>query len=315
MIATISLNSCIDRTLEAENFSVGSHCRARLVSESPAGKGMNVARILGTLRVPTRIYGFVGQDTAASFAKCLTEDNVENRLQILPQRTRVNTTIIDPATRTDTHLRETGATISHADVAQLTERLTRELVEGDWACFCGSLPPGLEPRDFADMLQHLATHGIRIAVDTSGPALKHAMRSGCHLMKPNREELASLVAPEKIGRDAMVRAARKAMLASGSHNLVILASDGAEGAYLVDRDRAWRGRTVSGVRVRSTVGAGDALLAGYLWGVARQDMPEERLRKALAIAGASLSCAQAGRLPTPLPDIRVDVLALKCRTL
>ena len=106
--------------------------------------------------------------------------------------------------------------VSGTALTQLTKRLANELGKADWACFCGSLPPGLAPRDFASMLQTLSARGIQVAVDTSGPSLTQALCSGCKLAKPNLEELASIIAPETVSTSGMAAAARKALALAGN---------------------------------------------------------------------------------------------------
>ncbi|BDH55252.1 hypothetical protein MTP03_01910 [Tsukamurella sp. PLM1] len=184
-----------------------------------------------------------------------------------------------------------------------------------WLALCGSLPPGLPDDWYARLAARLAG-GPRIAVDTSGAALAGAAVPGVSLLKPNGEELAELAGVDgsdfetraEAGDLAPVRAAAESLhRATGATVLVTL---GAAGALLVTPDGAWHA-VPPRVTVRSTVGAGDSALAGYLIAHERGASAPERL--ALAVAyGAAAAALPGTQAPRPeelaVADVRVTAL-------
>jgi 1-phosphofructokinase family hexose kinase len=308
MLAIVSLNSCIDRTLEADGFQVGQHCQARLVSERPAGKGVNVARILGQLKVACSLYGFVGAEAAGRFQECLAGLPVAYRLQARPCRTRVNTTIIDPRAGTETHVRELGETVSAAEFQAFVRSLRTDMTLGDWVIFCGSLPPGVSADAFGGLVRDLVTLPARVAVDAAGAPLAAAVRSGCHLVKPNREEFADLVGGDAVAVRGIPAAARLLRQRESLTALTCLVSDGANGAFALEAHGEWQAQAAESPAVKNTVGAGDALLAGFLWGLSLGEPTPSCLERAVRVASASLACLQAGEVdPTGLrARVRVE---------
>lgn len=283
MIAAVSLNSCLDRTLRAEDFAPGRHCRAELLSLLPAGKGVNVALMLARLGERAELFGFTGRDSVADFAARAEKFGVKNRLRAVTARTRMNTTLIGAGA--DIHLREGGEPVEPSRFGELLAELQAATMPGTWVAFCGSLPPGLSPEAFASGVGELAAAGRRVAVDCAGAALRLALEAGAALAKPNREEFAWLCGANSVEFDL---AASAAAYCRGRENLRLLVSDGERGACLADAAGYVRARLSEPLRPYSTVGAGDALLAGFLSGETRGMPAPEALTLALRAAGAWL---------------------------
>jgi len=309
-IACVSLNSCIDRTLSAPEFEAGRHCQASFLQEKPAGKGVNLARLLAALEIPVTLFGFVGEDAAARFAELLEAAGVENRLQAVPVRTRVNTTLVVPGRGRETHVRERGEAIPAYALPLLEEEMQRTLQAGDWALFAGSIPPGVDAAAFGDLVGRLAANGIRVAADTSGPALRAAVAAGCSLIKPNESELAELTGTAVRTADDIREAARQVRQPPARADLAVLASAGADGAYLFAPEGDWHAWPAGRLPVRPTVGARAALLAGFLAARFAGQPPEPALRRAIQVASASVGCLQAGELDAGQMSVDVRSLAL-----
>ncbi len=298
MIITVTLNPAMDRTLEAPGFRVGQHARARLVALAPAGKGINVARGLARLGSAARACGFVGRAEQETYARSLGEDGVRCDLCPVEGTTRTNTTILDPARHTTTHLREQGFAVSAEDIARLRSRLVGVIAEGRRegceapVAFSGSMPQGIGADEFAALLRDCRGAGAGIVLDTSGDAVRAAVESGCvHTLKVNLAELG-----ECLGRPVgKAEASGRAGELLGKVDTVLLTL-GAEGAYAILRDPGARGLSplsVSGVcrlaekELRSVLGCGDAFLAGWLHAGQTTDDVRQALRWAVAAGAAS----------------------------
>jgi 1-phosphofructokinase len=183
---------------------------------------------------------------------------------------------------------------SNDDPATSQGSASDDVVDGpraSWAVLCGSLPPGVPDGVYAGLIKLFAAHGLRVAVDTSGEALVTAVAAGPDLVKPNREELAAAVGRPLSTLSDVVEAAEELRERGAG---AVLASLGADGAVLVDRDGA-RFCRADPVEPRSTVGAGDAMLAGFL---AAGASGEDALIEAVAWGRAAVSLP-GSQMPGP----------------
>ena len=291
MIVTVTLNPAIDKALEVPEFRVGSHAKATLKGQLPAGKGNNIARGLARLGSAVVACGFIGGDEEDLFQQSLGREGADIRFTPVGGPTRTNTTIIDPVNHTDTHLREEGFTATTSDCQRLRTDLN-EVIEragaGAFVVFGGSLPPGINTAEFVDVIEAVSGES-RVMVDTSRGALRAAMKGGrVEAVKPNLEELG-----ECLGRPVDSEFAPDAARELLDRVETVLLTAGAEGAYAVSKKN-----TVGAVcklppeEVRNTVGCGDAFLAGWLHGSEVSESVEEALRWGVATGAASARCEE-----------------------
>ncbi len=314
MIVTLTVNPSLDRTIMlAGALHPGEVQLALSAREDAGGKGINVARAIAA----------AGAETVAVLPLAL-DDPFEAALRAAGVRAlpvpvhghaRANITITDPLGVT-TKLNLPGAPLGSADAAAVIAAVVDASAGARWLVLSGSLPPGVGDGFYADVIRAVRdAHGTdapRVAVDTSGPALRAAVEHATpDLIKPNDEELAELAGVTLDGTadlaDSVVAIARRFVPSRVGAALVTL---GAEGAVLVSGDGAWRG-VPPRVTVSSTVGAGDSSLAGYLLADSAGAAPAERLRLSIryGAAAASLPGTQAP-VPSDLPADDVTVVAL-----
>jgi 1-phosphofructokinase len=291
MIVTVTLNTTVDRVLEVPDFRIGVHARAQVKQLQPSGKGVNVARGLARLGAEALAAGFVGRDQAQTYVDSLAEDGVESALCTVDGRTRMNTTILDPIGHTTTHLREPGFEVGPADLARLRRVLQERLAGLDrpTASFSGSVPPGMTPDDFADLLLACHEAGARLIVDANGPPLEAAVATGAvDTLKPNLLELG-----ESLGREVPIEGAPVAAAELLGRVRTVLLTLGADGAWLVREGLAIGARCcLRDAEVCNVVGCGDAFLVGWLKAEQSGAGPAEALRWAVA-AGAACALTEA----------------------
>jgi len=315
MIVTLTPNPSLDRTMAlAAPLVRGEVQRAESAVDDPGGKGVNVARVITSAGRPAVAVLPAHHDDPVLHA--LRERGVLHRAVPVPHAVRANVTVTEPD-GTTTKLNVPGDKLSADVVEALTDVLLREAPGARWIVLCGSLPPGVPTGWYAELTALLSSHGCRVALDTSGEPLLTALAPGRsaypHLVKPNTEELAESLGldPEPLAADpvATARAARTLHERGVAEVLVTL---GGAGAVLVTADAAWHA-TAPRITARSTVGAGDSALAGYL--LAEIDTAEPVARLARAVGYGSAAAALPGsELPTPhqvLPTgIAVTTLSL-----
>lgn len=261
MIVTLTLNPSVDRTVEVETLARGEVMRALGVRVDPGGKGINVSRALAAHGIPTRAVVTIGGAEGEHLVTLLRDTGIEIVRVPIQGAIRSNITVVEPD-GTTTKFNEPGAELNGAELNAVFEAVERAIASADWLVLSGSLPPGAPVGAYADLVRAVAGTGTRVAVDTSGPALEAALAAGPTLVKPNRDELAEVTGVRLVTIADVVEAASRLRDRGAG---VVLASLGADGAVLVDEDGAIHGQTPL-VSPLSSVGAGDAMLAGYLAG-------------------------------------------------
>jgi 1-phosphofructokinase len=300
-LVAVALNPAIDRTLRVPHLQLGGHLVGRLVAVQPAGKAVNVARLLGSLGRPCVLTGFVGEGDGSRFERSFVGSPVTVSLLEVAGRTRENITLVDPDRGVETHIRDAGFPVTPAHVARLTDRLAALARPGVTVVFSGSMPPGMLAEMFAALLAFCRDKGARVAVDSSGHGLD-AVRStaGLWLVKPNRDELAELTG-RTVASDADLLAAAASLRERVGTLLVSL---GADGAILFHPAGAWRAHPhAEPAAVLKTVGSGDALVAGYLHADAAGRDPADCLRLAVACGTAATRQLSAGQLSREDVDV------------
>ena len=315
MIITLTPNPSIDRTVAFDGLRRGEVNRATSHRIDPGGKGVNVSRALTAQGVPTVAVLPEGGPEGHLMAELLDEAGVPRQGVPIREPVRLNVTAVEPD-GTTTKLNEPGPHLDEGEARALLEAATACAVsagpEPAWIVVCGSLPPGA-PDDLAARVVRAARGaGARAAVDSSGAPLRHAVPAGPDLIKPNRVELEELVGAELTTLGEVVDAAGD--LVSGGVGTVAV-SLGRDGAVLVDATGPTHAvATVE--RPRSTVGAGDCLLAGVLHDLSIGRAPGDALRTGV-LWGAAAVALPGSRVPAPadLDGITVTVTTTPDRSL
>ncbi|GLB63212.1 1-phosphofructokinase [Dietzia sp. NCCP-2495] len=284
MIVTLTMNPSIDRTATLPApLQVGGVNRIAEMDDSPGGKGINVARVVAAGGTPTRAV-FPAEPEDQFVAMCVAT-GVSTAVVSTGGAVRVNLTVVD-SDGTTTKINAPGPELGAAASDRARDTVVHLAREADWVVLCGSLPRGVPDHFYADLVAGLRGAGARVAVDTSdAPLAALAARfpdAAPDLIKPNGEELGQLAGTDgaelerraAAGDLAPVVEAARALCAGGLG--AALVTLGGAGAVLVDDDEAWFAGSPQ-VRVRSTVGAGDSSLAGYLLAESRGLPPADRL--------------------------------------
>ncbi|MFP5347822.1 MAG: 1-phosphofructokinase family hexose kinase [Actinomycetes bacterium] len=315
MIVTLTANPSLDRTVELGSpLERGAVLRAVGVTTDPGGKGVNVARAV-TAAGRLALAVLPGQHDDP-LLRALRDHRIPHRAVPVPGLVRTNLTLTEPD-GTTTKINQPGAALDAHVCGQLREALLAEAAAARWVVLAGSLPPGVPASWYAELVVALRPLGCRVAVDTSEEPLV-ALRATWpeavpDLLKPNAVELAQLTGadPDQLEEAAARLDPAPAVDAAG--DLVrrgvgaVLVTLGAAGAVLVTADEAWFA-TPPPVTPRSTVGAGDSSLAGYVLAESDGASPAERLRRAVAY-GAAAASLPGSALPTP-DQTRPDAVSI-----
>ncbi|MBA8736847.1 1-phosphofructokinase [Chromobacterium violaceum] len=311
-IHTVTPNPALDQTVTLDALRTGAVNLARAAHVNAGGKGVNVASCLADWGLPVHAHGLLGRDNSSPFEQLFAAKRIDDRMLRVAGACRVNIKLADLETGDTTDINLPGPETGEAELQALASGLAH-LGAGDLAVLAGSLPPGL-PRDaLARLCAQLKRQGAWVLVDSSGSPLAAALANPPEALpdcvKPNREELAQWAGRPLPGLDDVVRCAR-GLQRMGVGRVVV--SLGEQGALLVDADAALLA-SLPPQRPLSTVGAGDALVAG-LAAARRQGLnAADSLRLAVAFAAAKLQ--RVGPHLPPEQQIRELAAAVSLQTL
>lgn len=259
MILTVTPNPSLDRTYEVPSLDRGEVIRATGERMDPGGKGVNVSRAVAAAGQRTVAVLPLGGAPGALVADLLDTQGIEVAPVPVAGATRSNIALAE-ADGVLTKINAPGPELTAAERELLLDTVRRQSRDADWIACCGSLPRGLSPSWYAELVARAHAAGVRIALDTSGPALLRALPERPDVVKPNAGELSQAVGRPLTTVGDAVKAAEELR---GLGARAVLASLGADGQLLVSEDGTWFG-AARVAAVRSNVGAGDASLAGFL---------------------------------------------------
>lgn len=299
-IVTVTPNPAIDHVLVAEQFRIGAHQVARRIGRFPAGKGVNVSRVLAALGTRSVATGFVGRNELGLFERFLERagrGRVVTQLLSVHGRTRDNITVTDPVLDTETHIRDQGFTVQRADACRLVRKAAM-LAGPETVTVCsGSMPVGFTPGDLRTLVHVSTDAGARVVVDTSASGLTALRAEPIWLLKVNAEELSRFAGRPAGDRRETLDAARSVLRGQGGAVERVIVTRGPEGADLVSPNEEIHGGVfVHPGRIASTVGCGDALLAGVLHAYDRELPWAECLRWGVATATANAVTREPGSI-------------------
>jgi 1-phosphofructokinase family hexose kinase len=295
-VVTVTANPALDQTVWVPGFRAGEVNRVVREETSPGGKGVNVAAFLASFGLETTATGFLGRANAGLFEEFLEARGISNCFVPVAGVTRTGVKIVDDAGAT-TDVNFPGFAVTDHDLLALERIVTGLAAVSRWVVLAGSLPRDAPVGTYRRLVEAVHGAGGLVALDASGPALREAIPAGPDLVKPNRaelEELAGRTLPDR----AALREAAEELARYGVGTAVV--SLGAQGALFL-RDGEAVFATPPPVRVASTVGAGDAMVAGTVLGTLRG----LTLRGVAALATAC-SAVAISRVGPQLDPVEVD---------
>jgi 1-phosphofructokinase/tagatose 6-phosphate kinase len=310
MIITVTLNAAIDKTLAVPNFALGRRHRAVEQASMAGGKGVNVARTLKTLGQPVIATGVAGGSTGTRIIEGLTADAVLNDFVRIREESRTSTAVVDPTSGEQTEINERGPAVSEAELDLFVDKLLY-LAKGAAMCvFSGSLPRGVDAGLYARLVDEVGRLGVTTVLDAEGDPLKLATRAEPTVVSPNEPEAEELVGHE-FGDESDRVAALRSIVELGAREAVMTMSSGCLALVGEEPDRHLRRVVVETLEPVSSVGSGDAFLAGYVAARYGGDTPEECLRFATACGAESTQHFGAGvvdpkEVERMLAEVRIE---------
>lgn len=290
MITTVTLNPAIDKIVEINNMKLGEVHRVSNQVVSLGGKSINVARILQGFECPTKAICFAGKDNFDQVKSHAHDDQIHLVPHMVDGQTRTNVKIVEPDMdyRT-TDINEAGFNISHDQLKEMTALIEEHAKESDYMVFSGSLPGGV-PADYYRQLAIKLKTVTKVIIDADGEILRLGIEGSPFMIKPNIDELKSAYNRELESNESIAGLCRDIIKEHGLS--YILVSMGGDGSILVGENILLRAEVLP-VKVVSTVGAGDSMLAGMIFGLTKHMDSDQAscLETALSYGVASSSIA------------------------
>lgn len=292
-IATITINPAIDQTVTIADFSAGRVNRVQDFRSDAGGKGVNVAAFLADYGLPVTATGFLGRENAHIFERFFRQKKITDRFVRIAGSTRTGIKIIDEVKQQTTDINFPGQTPTFADIQSLLEIIDELTGDCRWFVIAGSIPAGTSPDIYRKMVDAIRQKGGRVALDASGEGFRQAVDAVPTLVKPNIDELQEFCGQSLNTQPEVIGAARR-LLDLGLQTVVV--SMGAEGALFIEKNEVIRAVPPQ-VHVKSTVGAGDAMLSGMVAGNI-----ENRSLKACARLATAFSVIAVTNIGAGLPS-------------
>ena len=284
MIYTVTLNPAIDKTVVIENFLAGAVNRVLSVREDAGGKGINVSKCLKNLGQESVAVMILAGRTGKQLDTMLKKMKI-HMLRIHAQgENRTNLKIIDPVKGSNTDINEPGPHIDAQLLAQMKKKMEHSVGKGDIVVLSGSLPKDTSAELYADWTRSFRKLGASVYLDADGVPMEKGMAAIPYMIKPNDAELARLLGKDSLTLEEMIAEGIR-LRDTGIREVVI--SLGGDGALFISNDGVFRAKGLD-VPVKSTVGAGDSMVAAMAFSHARNLSREEKIRLAVAMGAASV---------------------------
>lgn len=285
MIITVTMNPAIDKTVEIEQFVCRGLNRIRKVEYDAGGKGINVSKTIHELGGCSIATGFLAGNNGQIIANVLKEKGITSDFVWVSGETRTNTKVVEDDGSL-TELNEPGPVIQDRDMQELKNKLVAYANPDTMFIFAGSIPAGISKDIYGELIRLVKEKGANILLDADGDAFRKSVEAGPDIIKPNQVELAEYFGmPEGTTTSELVKAAESLKI-KGVKNIVV--SMGQEGALFLMEDVMMQCPALS-VKVHSTVGAGDAMVAALAYAWERKLSKEETVRLCMATSAGAVT--------------------------
>lgn len=282
MIYTLTLNPSIDYFLEVDSFNEGNLNIAQDSSLKVGGKGINVSLVLNNLQVKSVALGFAGGFTGQKIIQNLSENNIESKFLNIEGNSRINIKLYNKESKKESEIAGVSPNINKNQIDELINKIISLLKQDDILVLSGSIPSSLQ-KDIYKIISQKLNH-IKIVLDTRGESIKENLYNN-FLIKPNQKELEDMVG-KKLSTNKEIIEASQYLLNQGLENIIV--SKGAEGSLLLNKNKIYQALPLK-IDTKNAVGAGDSMVAGFLYGYTSGKTIEESYKLAVASSCATIS--------------------------
>ena len=311
MIATITLNPCLDEYIFVDILTVDETNRWVKRHQYAGGKGIDVARAIHEMDGITTAYGFIGGNNGRRVEILLDEEGVLFSFTPIRNETRTNFVIVDKATKYQTLIGAPGPRVTKKEYQRFCYKLNSIRPVPDMISIGGSAPPGSPDNIYSDIISSSKARGIRVIFDVAGKWLEEGLKAKPYMIKPNVHEAEELLG-RTLGDEGEIIKAALDLVDDGIE--IVLISRGSAGLIAASRDNLYRVIPPK-VRVHSAVGAGDCTVAGFALRLSRNEPLIEACRLGGAMGAAAVMTAgtelcHRDNVLKLLPKVKIEELKI-----
>lgn len=297
MITTLTLNPALDRTVKSDHIAFGEVNRVGDIREDLGGKGINVGRILTGFDCHVINVAILGEANKKTVMDYFHKDHMTVQEITVAGRTRTNMVLVEEKLNRTTNINETGVSVKEEDIQAVITCLDGLVADSSYLIMSGSVPSGM-PADIYARLSRLYGDRLRIVLDADGKLLTEGLKEHPFMIKPNIHELENALGRTLTDKESIRDAGRQIIEDYGV--TYVLVSMGGDGSLLVTKELAYHCEAIP-TTILSTVGAGDSMVAGFVYGLEK----EMQIKDALAFAAA---CATKTISVDGYPRLDIDTI-------
>jgi 1-phosphofructokinase family hexose kinase len=282
LILTLTINPAIDRNVLVDRLVFEDRAYILSRSEAAGGRGINASRVIHSFGGKTAAVLALGGEAGARIAALLADEGFKSHVVKIAGESRTNLTISDKQGLT-VKLNELGPTIEESELSALQTAVESRMKKVSWLMICGSLPPGVPPQVYRDLVRMAREHGVQTLVDADGDALLYGMEGGPTVVSPNQHEAERVLNRVLLTRSQFIEAADR-IKAMGPECVIL--SLGSRGVVATDGNEMYEALPPR-IDVLSPIGAGDALAASFTWAMDRKRSFADAIRWGVAAGTAS----------------------------
>ncbi|NYE08654.1 1-phosphofructokinase [Bacillus niacini] len=301
MIYTVTLNPSLDYIVEVDQVTLGELNRTKNETKFPGGKGINVSQVLKRLDVDSHALGFLGGFTGEYIEKFLTSKGIHTDFVNVTEDTRINVKLKSDK---ETEINAKGPNITKENFEALKGKI-RELTSEDILVLAGSIPSTMPESTYEELVKLCNETGTKFVVDAEGELLKKVLPLKPFLIKPNHHELGDLFNTVINSCEEVIPYAKE-LVKQGAQNVIVSLAE--KGAVLINKDQAFIATSPKG-DVKSSVGAGDSMVAGFIATYEKTKSIEEAFRFSVAAGSAtafSIGLCTREKMEGLLPQVKVE---------
>ena len=293
-IITLTVNPALDKSAKVDGLIPTQKLKCHSIQYQPGGGGINISRVLKRLGTESTCIVPTGGDTGKHLTELLIKETIQPEILNIKDWTRENLSVFDTQSNLQYRFGMPGNELSVTELNSIENLLLKKVDSEDILVLSGSLAENMPVDYYAQLIKLFANKNVKIIIDTSGPALKEALKENVFLMKPNQRELAQLAGKEFLSSAEQETFAMELIKSKKAEFVVV--SLGARGAFIASAKGIFYKSTPS-VKVKSTIGAGDSMVAGLIYGIQQEFSPENMLKWGV-VCGVATTMSEGTDLAT-----------------